>query len=57
MTIYGFYVFVGSQYRYNRLDMFQVFDINIKYEGKKIQISFGELNLGNIPGLLANNRA
>lgn len=57
MTIYGFYVFVGSQYRYNRLDMFQVFDINIKYEGEKIQISFGELNLGNIPGLLANNRA
>ena len=57
MTICGFYIFIGSQYRYNRLNMFQVFDINIKYEGEKIQISFGELNLCNIAGLLANNRA
>ena len=57
MTIYGFDIFVGSQYRHNRLDMFQIFNINIKNKGKEIQVSFSELNLGNIPGLLADNRA
>ena len=40
MTIYGFYVFIGSQYRNYRLDMFQIFNINIKNKGKEIQISF-----------------
>ena len=57
MTIYGFDIFVGSQYRHNRLDMFQIFNINIKNKGKEIQVSFSELNLGDIPGLLADNRA
>jgi hypothetical protein len=37
--------------------MFQIFNINIKNKGKEIQVSFSELNLGDIPGLLADNRA